>query len=70
VRPYVEHSIEAFGWDRVVWGSDWPLVEITSSLSAWVSISRALVAAEPEENQRKLFHANAERVYGVEVQHG
>jgi len=25
IRPYVEHSVEAFGWDRVVWGSDSPV---------------------------------------------
>ena len=33
VRPYVEHAIESFGWDRVVWGSDWPVCTLTASLS-------------------------------------
>jgi len=65
VRPYVEHALGAFGWDRVVWGSDWPLVEINSTLAAWVAISRELVAGEPEANRRKLFHENAARVYNV-----
>ncbi len=65
VAPYVEHCIEAFGWDRVVWGSDWPLVEINASLRDWVSITRAIVAGEPEDNQRKLFSDNARRIYGV-----
>jgi predicted TIM-barrel fold metal-dependent hydrolase len=65
VRPYVEHAIGAFGRDRVLWGSDWPLVEITSTLASWVEISRALVAGEPESDQQKLFHDNALRVYGL-----
>jgi predicted TIM-barrel fold metal-dependent hydrolase len=65
VRPYAEHALEVFGWERVIWGSDWPVVNVTSSLSDWVEISRALVAAEPTERQRSLFEENALRVYGL-----
>ena len=65
VAPYVEHCINAFGWDRLVWGSDWPLVEINSSLSEWVSISRQLLAGADEADQRKLFSENAIRIYGL-----
>lgn len=63
VRPFIEHSIEAFGWDRVVWGSDWPIVETTSTLRDWVSITRQVVAGGSEANQHKLFHLNAKRIY-------
>ncbi len=65
VTPYVEHCIAAFGWDRLVWGSDWPLVEINSSLSEWVSITRRIVAGADEAEQRKLFSDNAARIYGL-----
>jgi predicted TIM-barrel fold metal-dependent hydrolase len=65
VRPYAEHAIDAFGWERVVWGSDWPVVTITSTLADWVRISRTLVAGEPETRQRALFGDNAARVYGL-----
>ena len=37
IRPYVEHAIACFGWDRVVWGSDWPVCTLTASLSTWVA---------------------------------
>lgn len=63
VRPYVEHCIECFGWDRVVWGSDWPVVCMTSDLPTWIDISRELVSAESEDHQHRLFHRNAERIY-------
>jgi predicted TIM-barrel fold metal-dependent hydrolase len=65
VRPYVEHCLEAFGWDRVVWGSDWPVCLINVTLRRWVEITRELIAGESEENQRKLLHANAIRLYRV-----
>ena len=63
VRPYVEHAIETFGWERVVWGGDWPVVEITSTLETWVQITRQIVAGETEAHQRLLFSENAQQVY-------
>jgi predicted TIM-barrel fold metal-dependent hydrolase len=65
VRPYVEHSIECFGWDRVVWGGDWPVCTLTTSLRQWVATSREIVSAAAESDQRKLFHENAIRIYGL-----
>ncbi|ADE53249.1 amidohydrolase family protein [Coraliomargarita akajimensis] len=65
VRPYVEHCIECFDWDRVVWGSDWPVVTITSSLQYWVASTRELIAKEDPGNQAKLLHRNAERIYNL-----
>ncbi len=65
VRPWVEHCIESFGWDRVVWGGDWPVCNLNGDLGGWVATSRALVAGEDEANQRKLFHENAARIYAV-----
>lgn len=63
LRPYVEHVIESFGWDRVVWGSDHPVVTKTGSLTRWVEAAREIVAGETMANQEKLFFRNAERIY-------
>jgi predicted TIM-barrel fold metal-dependent hydrolase len=65
VRPFVEHCLEHFGWDRVVWGGDWPVCNITSTLSGWVSISRELVRNVAIADQKKLFAENATRIYGL-----
>jgi len=63
VRPYVEHCLEQFGWDRVVWGSDWPVCTITSDLRTWANVTNEIIAAEDESSQRKLLHGNTSRVY-------
>jgi predicted TIM-barrel fold metal-dependent hydrolase len=63
VRPYVEHCLEQFGWDRVVWGSDWPVCTISSNLRTWVQITNQLIASADEGEQRKLLHENAMRIY-------
>lgn len=65
VRPFVEHCLEQFGWDRVVWGGDWPVCNLTTTLASWVSVSRELVRNASEANQKKLFHENAECIYGL-----
>ena len=65
LRPYIEHCIDCFGWDRVVWGSDWPVCNINSSIQEWMAISKAVVAGEDRSNQEKLFRSNAIRLYGL-----
>ncbi|MCP8884099.1 amidohydrolase [Devosia sp. XJ19-1] len=63
IRPYVEHIIESFGWDRVVWGSDHPVVTLGGSLTDWVTATRQIVSGASTDEQTKLFHANAKRIY-------
>lgn len=65
LRPFVEHVIESFGWDRVVWGSDHPVVTLTGSLTRWVEATMEIIAGASADEQAKLLHANAERVYRV-----
>jgi predicted TIM-barrel fold metal-dependent hydrolase len=63
VRPYVEHAIESFGWDRVVWGSDWPVCTLTASLSTWVAAAQAITLGASANEREKLFSANARRIW-------
>jgi predicted TIM-barrel fold metal-dependent hydrolase len=65
IRPYVEHSIACFGWDRVVWGSDWPVCTISASLSTWVAAARALTESCSADERRQLFADNARRVWNL-----
>jgi len=55
--------IEVFGWDRVMFGSDWPVCTLAASYRQWVDALMLLTEGAGESNQRKLFHENAERVY-------
>jgi len=65
LRPFVEHVIESFGWDRVVWGSDWPVCTLGAPLGAWVTATREIIAGASAEEQAKLFRGNAERIYRI-----
>ena len=65
VRPYVEHCFDQFGWDRVLWGSDWPLCTKHTKLSTWVDVTRRLIAAADEHDRRKFLYDNAVRIYKI-----
>lgn len=63
IRPYVEHTIESFGWDRVVWGSDWPVCTLGGGMLGWVAATHALLAGASPSEREKLLSANAKRLW-------
>jgi predicted TIM-barrel fold metal-dependent hydrolase len=63
IRPYVEHAIESFGWDRVAWGSDWPVCTLTASLSTWMATIQAITLGSSLSERERLFSANARRIW-------
>ena len=66
LAPTVNHCLDSFGPDRVVFGGDWPVCNFGASLGAWVAALREIVSGRPEEEQAKLLAGNAERLYGLE----
>ena len=67
LRPYVEHCLEAFGWDRVVWGSDWPVCTLTADLTRWVRATHELTSGCTDSERERLFSLNAQRIYGLDT---
>ena len=49
-----------FGFDRLLWGSDWPVLLLAGSYQGWLSMCLELV---PESEQEKVFGGNARRFY-------
>jgi predicted TIM-barrel fold metal-dependent hydrolase len=63
VRPFIDHVLESFGWDRVMFGSDWPVCTLAASYRQWVETLLSVTQAAGETNQEKLFRDNAIRAY-------
>jgi L-fuconolactonase len=66
VIPYVAHTIECFGFDRVMYGSDWTVSELTHRYPAWVEILDRVVAGASAEELRALYRGTATRIYSLE----
>ncbi|MBO6900455.1 MAG: amidohydrolase [Rhizobiaceae bacterium] len=67
VGPYVDHVLECFGPQRIVWGSDWPVVNLGSGLKRWAETTRAILDTLSAGEAAAIAHRTAERVYGVSL---
>ena len=63
LRPYIDHVIESFGFDRVIYGGDWPVAFQATKYPRWVSTLEDAVAGASEHEVRALFRDNAIRFY-------
>jgi L-fuconolactonase len=61
LRPYVAHLLDCFGPDRLMWGSDWPVVDLAGGFARWRDAARSLV---PDPARDAVFGATASRFYG------
>ncbi len=63
ISQYIEHIIIAFGSDGVMWGSDWPVVELACEYQDWLLISEQYLSLLPEKQQQKIYYDNAMKFY-------
>jgi L-fuconolactonase len=64
LRPYVQAVLDAFGPDRVLWGSDWPVLTTAAGYRDWLEMARELV---PAEAHQAVFDTTARRAYRLET---
>jgi L-fuconolactonase len=66
IKPYIAHTIESFGFDRIMYGSDWHVLELAGTYPGWVEIVDWVVEGATAEEKRKLFRDNAIGFYGLD----
>lgn len=69
LRPFVQALWELFGPERLLWGSDWPVLRLAGDYQGWLDMSHALfdsiVPAATDTHRAALFGGNAMRLYGL-----
>jgi L-fuconolactonase len=65
LRPYADTVLAAFGPDRVMFGSDWPVSTLAADYAEVLDAARALTAGLSGTEQDAVFRATATRVYGL-----
>ncbi|MFO0911671.1 MAG: amidohydrolase family protein [Pirellulales bacterium] len=66
LAPIIDYCLEAFGPDRVVFGSDWPVCLLGRTYAQWVGLLTEVIGQRPADEQRRLWHDNALRVYRLQ----
>jgi L-fuconolactonase len=64
LKPYAQHVISSFGADRVMWGSDWPVLELNGSYATWHDAAQSIVGQR--EQYAKIFGGTAAKFYRIE----
>jgi L-fuconolactonase len=62
LRPYADHLLTCFGAERLMWGSDWPVVDLAGGFSRWREAALQLL---PEAAHDAVFGGTAARFYGI-----
>ena len=65
LRPYVETLLESFGPRRLMWGSDWPVLNLNGSYAGWRAMTEGLLAGLSDEDRDWIFGKTAAGFYGV-----
>jgi L-fuconolactonase len=65
LAPAVEHVLKVFGPERVMWGSDWPILTLAGDYAGWLARAKRLVSGLAEADQDRVFAGTAERFYGI-----
>jgi L-fuconolactonase len=66
IAPYVDHLIALFGPDRLMWGSDWPVVNLAADYAAWLGQARNFPALRAPAFAQAVFSDVARRFYRLE----
>jgi L-fucono-1,5-lactonase len=63
LRPAVDHLCACFGPRRLLWGSDWPVVDLAGGYARWFEATQTMLADLSADEQAEVFGGTAARVY-------
>ena len=63
IEPYVDHVLNCFGPNRMVWGSDWPVVNLAKGLPEWIAVTRKILGKLSADEASSIAYGTAQIVY-------
>ena len=66
LAPFLRHAVSAFGWERVLFGSNWPVSSTVIGYRDWVELLGAALPGGSEADLGAFYAGNARRLYGLD----
>lgn len=63
LQPYLARAIHAFGFDRILFGGDWPVATLATDYRRWFHLVKEVASTTATDDLGSVFHDNARRVY-------
>ncbi|MCZ6680065.1 MAG: amidohydrolase family protein [Candidatus Poribacteria bacterium] len=67
LKPYIDRLVTAFGYDRLMFGSDWPVCTLAAEYKQWLDALLWAVQDASDADKQKLFHDNAKEFYRIDA---
>ena len=67
IEPYVDCVLDYFGPKRMVWGSDWPVVNLGRGLPEWIEVTRKIFQKLTYDEAKAIAYYNAQEIYKVNL---
>ncbi|HTZ80220.1 MAG TPA: amidohydrolase family protein [Stellaceae bacterium] len=67
LEPYAGHLLDCFGPARLIWGSDWPVVNLAGGYREWWEATATLLRGLSAQEREAVLGGNAERFYGLQT---
>lgn len=65
LRPYLDHVVDCFGLERLMWGGDWPVILLACPLRRWIETADRWSQQFSRHERQKLFRDNALAFYEI-----
>ncbi|WP_029909168.1 amidohydrolase [Caulobacter sp. UNC358MFTsu5.1] len=65
LAPYVRRLVTAFGPERLMWGSDWPVLDLAGDYGGWLALAKALSGLTDPADLAALFGGTCRRFYRI-----
>jgi L-fuconolactonase len=66
LRPYADLVLDAFGPERVMWGSDWPVARMRCEYGDWLAMARELTRDLSDAARSRVFGGTASAFYRLQ----
>lgn len=63
LKPYIMHLVESFGYDRLMFGSDWPVCTLAAGYREWLEALLTVIDDASNEEKNQFFYQNALEFY-------
>ncbi|MEP2980839.1 MAG: amidohydrolase family protein [Lentilitoribacter sp.] len=67
LKPYIDHVIESFGPNRLMWGSDWPVLNLVGDYTRWRQVSAELLKDLSDQERAAIYGGNAITFYDLTI---
>jgi L-fuconolactonase len=65
LKPYMDHLLYCFGTQRILWGSDWPILTLNATYAEWYTLCRNYISQYFPTGLENIFSGNATQIYGL-----